>query len=374
MTAREDRDLEATRSQIEAWLRTQLPDAQELTLSELGASSGGLSSETLFCEVSWNENGAPRNKRLVLRIRPDGHHVIPDPDLMLQYELMKRLADRSIAPVPAVWLAEPEGSVIGTPFFFMEELTGTILLPGAAQPANPTTQTTGASWSATDLDRIYDNALRVLVDIHQADWQDGFEFAGWPGETALDGTINQVKRWYEVAKRGRDLGVIDVGLQWVVEHQPASTECCLCWGDARPGNLVIADDLSVAGVLDWEMAVLGPPEADLGWWLMFEEVAFHGFRPGPWPEGVPDRETTIAKYEKLLGRPVEDIHYYEILAAFRLAVINVRLLELGAYGPMSEGWILEDTEDRMIINDPFTRLLARWLELDVSGVPVGVVG
>jgi aminoglycoside phosphotransferase (APT) family kinase protein len=372
MTAREDRDLEATRTQIEAWLRTQLPEAQGVALSELRAASGGLSSETLFCGVSWSENGATHAKRLVLRIRPDGHHVIPDPDLMLQYEIMRRLEERSVVPVPAVWLAEPEGSVIGTPFFFMEELAGSILLPSAPQPANPTTESTGPSWSPEDLDQIYDNALDVLATLHKADWHDGFEFVGWPGQTALDGTINQVKRWYEVAKRGRNLGVIDVGMNWVLEHQPASTDCCLCWGDARPGNLVIADDLSIAGVLDWEMAVLGPPEADFGWWLMFEEVAFNGFTSSR-PDGVPDREETIAKYEKRLGRPVEDIHYYEILAAFRLAVINVRLLELGAYGPLSEGWILEDTDERMVINDPFTRLLARWLDLDVSGVPADAV-
>jgi aminoglycoside phosphotransferase (APT) family kinase protein len=135
--------------------------------------------------------------------------------------------------------------------------------------------------------------------------------------------------------------------------------------------MVVAPDLSIAAVLDWEMAVLGPPELDLGWWLMFEKVAFEGFRTGvPWPDGVPDRATTIARYEVLLGRPDNDIHYYEILAALKLAIINIRLLELGAYGPIAEGWILEQTEDRMIIGDPFTRLLATWLDLDPTGEPV----
>jgi aminoglycoside phosphotransferase (APT) family kinase protein len=373
MPAGEARDLAATRAQIEAWLGTRVEGATDLRLSEFRSAPGGLSSETLFCEASWNEDGTEHHKRLVLRIRPDGHHVIPDPDLMLQYELMKRMESQNV-PVPSVWLAEPDGSVIGAPFFFMEELQGTILLPGHPQPANPDRAPSGPAWSPDDISQIYDNALQVLADLHKVDWRDGFEFVRWPGETALDGIISQVTRWYDVAKRDRDLGVVDAGMAWVLEHQPASTDCCVCWGDARPGNLVIADDLSIAGVLDWEMAVLGPPEADFGWWLMFEEVAFHGFVDGPWPDGVPDRDASIAIYEKFLGRPVEDLRYYEILAAFRLAVINVRLLELGAYGPLADGWILEDTEERMIINDPFTRLLARWLDLDVAGVPVGAAG
>ena len=160
-------------------------------------------------------------------------------------------------------------------------------------------------------------------------------------------------------------------MQWVIENKPENPDCCICWGDARPGNLIIADDLSVATVLDWEMAVLGPPEADFGWWLMFEEVAFNRFQIGARPEGVPDREGMIALYEKHSGRPLRDIRYYEILAAFRLACINVRLLELGAYGPMAEAWTVESTEDRMIITDPFTSLLAEWLGLDVWGSPAG---
>ena len=39
-----------------------------------------------------------------------------------------------------------------------------------------------------------------------------------------------------------------------------------CWGDARIGNMIFRDGRCVA-VLDWEMATLGPPQMDLGWFL-----------------------------------------------------------------------------------------------------------
>jgi aminoglycoside phosphotransferase (APT) family kinase protein len=345
-------------------MATQLTDASDISLSSLISANGGLSSETLFCRAKWTHDGAVHTKRLVLRIRPEGHEVIPDPNAMHQYLIMKTLGERSPVPVPQVWLADAEGSVIGTQFFLMEEVHGTVLLPAAPQAAHP--ESVPATWQAEDLATIYDNAISILADIHKVDPRSDFEFLRWPGATALDGVLAQTKHWYEWARRGRQVGVIDVAMRWTLDNKPDNHECVLCWGDARPGNMVVAPDLSIAAVLDWEMAVLGPPEADLGWWLMFEKVAFNGFRMDC-PDGVPDRETTIARYEQQLGRPVQNIHYYEILAALRLAIINIRLLELDAYGPMADGWILNSSDDRMIIGDPFTRLLSSWLSLDVTG-------
>lgn len=363
-----ERDPERMHAQIEAWLRTQVEGAEDLTLSDFRSASGGLSSETYFCRASWHEAGQHYDKQLVLRVQPDHNQVVPDPSAMFQFRLMKAMGDHSAVPVPGVWWPEPDGTVIGSPFFFMEEVKGTILLPGAPQPAHPD-DVPSAKWEADELAKIYDNALVALAAIHEADVADGFEFLRWEGATALDGLLAQVGHWYEWAGRGRSLGVIDHAMAWVVENKPANDGCCVCWGDARPGNMVVGDDLSIAAVLDWEMAVLGPPEADLGWWLMFEEVAFEGFQM-PRPDGVPDRTATIARYEALTGRSVQDIHYFEILAAFRLAVINVRLLELGAYGEMAEGWIVTQDDGQMIINDPFTRLLAAWLDRDVTGAPL----
>jgi aminoglycoside phosphotransferase (APT) family kinase protein len=355
------------RSAVERWIPSQIPDARDVTLSELTAATGGLSSETLFCEARWTEHGQQLERKLVLRLQPDQHLVVPDADVIRQYKLMKALGETTPLPIPAVPFAEPEGSVIGVPFFAMQEVEGTILLPGNPQPAHPNGNATAPVWSGGQLADIYDGALSVLATLHKVELTDAFDFLGRPKGTALDETISQAKHWYEWAKNGRDLGVIDVAMEWVLENLPEHPDCSICWGDARPGNLIVADDLSIAAVLDWEMAVLGPPEVDLGWWLMFEKVAFEGFRTIELPDGVPTREETISRYEELLGRSVRDIHFYEILAAFRLAVINVRLLELDAYGPISAGWILKQDEHRMIIGDPFTRLLAFWLDLEVPG-------
>ena len=72
------------------------------------------------------------------------------------------------------------------------------------------------------------------------------------------------------------------------------------------------------------MAVLGPPELDLGWYLFLERTALQ--YAGQLP-GFPDRDGTIAAYEQRLGRPVRDIDWYEAWGGFRAACIQVRLAE-----------------------------------------------
>ena len=45
----------------------------------------------------------------------------------------------------------------------------------------------------------------------------------------------------------------------------------LCWGDARIGN-VLYRDFEPVGVLDWEMAAIGPRELDVSWMVFAHQV------------------------------------------------------------------------------------------------------
>jgi aminoglycoside phosphotransferase (APT) family kinase protein len=80
-------------------------------------------------------------------------------------------------------------------------------------------------------------------------------------------------------------------------------------------------------VLDWEMVTLGPPEADLSWWLAFHR-SWTEFRGIPDLPGFLDRDATIAFYEDVAGRPVRSFHYYEVWSAYRLAVIMRRFEDM----------------------------------------------
>jgi len=124
---------------------------------------------------------------------------------------------------------------------------------------------------------------------------------------------------------------------------------------------MFADDLSVAAVIDWEAAAIGPGEIDLGWWLMFDELFSVGFG-APRLRGLPTREQTIAIYENTAGRKVVDIEYFEILALLKLAIISTR----GADRQIRLGKI--PATSQAYLNNPTTARLAAKLGLHVPEV------
>jgi aminoglycoside phosphotransferase (APT) family kinase protein len=93
----------------------------------------------------------------------------------------------------------------------------------------------------------------------------------------------------------------------------------LLWGDARPGNIIFADDLSVAAVLDWEMATVGPREADVGWWLMMDDYARRGAE-GDVLDGFLSSAELVDCYGLTGGRRLDDLAFWTLLASIRLAI------------------------------------------------------
>jgi aminoglycoside phosphotransferase (APT) family kinase protein len=137
-----------------------------------------------------------------------------------------------------------------------------------------------------------------------------------------------VEDWYEWARQSRGFPTVGRAIRYLRDNQPADALIGVSWGDSRPGNIIFNPaDQTVASILDWELASLGPPETDLAWWLMFERVFTHMVPVNP-PEGVPDRSETIATYEQFLGHPVGDMHYYDVLAWSRFAVTAIRHVDL----------------------------------------------
>jgi aminoglycoside phosphotransferase (APT) family kinase protein len=142
------------------------------------------------------------------------------------------------------------------------------------------------------------------------------------------------------------------------QHVPDLDDATLSWGDARPGNLLYAEDGSVAAVLDWEMAALAPAEVDLGWWVFMEE--FYSTRNGvPMLEGVPGEAAVVARWEQLLGRTARDLHWFKVLAAVRMGLVMLRSRDQ----QVARGVLGPDATTHT--HNPVTQQLAVWLDLPV---------
>jgi aminoglycoside phosphotransferase (APT) family kinase protein len=318
------RDPDDLKRTLEHWLGDQL-GANPVTVDDIVVPKAGYSNETILGRARWAErSGEERERRFVLRIQPSGHQVYVEPDALRQARVVQNLAGR--VPVPPVWLIEPDASVLGGPFFLMDLVEGRI--PSDVPSWHKRGWTT--ELSPEDRGRLYDNGLKCLAALHAVDWSGDLAFLQPSGTgTPLDRFLAHVEHWYEWCAPVRRFGadVIDAAMAHVLAHRPSTNGGVIIWGDARPGNIIFADDLTVAAMIDWEAASIGPPEFDLAWWLMFEEFLCEaqGIRR---LDGVPGRAGTIGRYEELLGRPLVDVRYFQVLAALVLSLINSRLADL----------------------------------------------
>jgi aminoglycoside phosphotransferase (APT) family kinase protein len=152
------------------------------------------------------------------------------------------------------------------------------------------------------------------------------EVASRSGATTLAAELSWWSEYLDWAADGSPPAALREARAWCAENVPADEpEPALCWGDVRIPNVVFDDDFRPRAVLDWEMATIGPPELDIGWFLVIHGMttAVTGDLPG-----FRDRDDVLRVYESKLGRALRDLRWYEAWAAFRAAAIMVRLARL----------------------------------------------
>lgn len=158
-------------------------------------------------------------------------------------------------------------------------------------------------------ERLVGQCGRALAAIHATPVED----------LPLPGPVDQLDHWTSIL---RSLGQDQPGLEFAVaelaQTRPPPTSVCLVHGDFRLGNLIVADD-GLAAVIDWELAFLGDPLADLGWlscraWRFGGEGAV---------AGLGDRRSLIEAYEAASGHSVELEHllWWERFACLRWGII-----------------------------------------------------
>jgi len=360
MAVKNTTDPGAARRALTRWLATKLHAVDGPQISELSVpSSSGLSNETLLFSVAWTHNGVSHDERLVARVQPTGPAVHPDYDLAAEAALLRTLSSTATVPVPRVRWHESDPKVLGAPFIVMDHVQGRV-------PSDDPPYTT-AGWvldlSAQQRATLSGNAIAILANIHQIDWRaNNLGFLNRPqyGAIGLDQQLGYIEHAYRWTAGNDTNPTVEAAFEWVKRNRPTDPQpLVLNWGDARIGNMLFADDLTVAAVLDWEMATIASPEMDLGWWLFLQRHHTEGIG-APLPPGILSRDQTISRYADLSGFTADNIDYYEIFATLRGAI---QMQRTGAL-LIDAGFLPADSPIKTA--NPANLLLAELLDLPAS--------
>ncbi|WP_158566953.1 phosphotransferase family protein [Actinomadura craniellae] len=336
----DQRDPEVTRTVLNRWLAGRLPGAEVERLQTPATS--GFSAETIMFSAG--------GRGFVAKVAPTNYQIFPEPRFEEQYRLLAELRRRGL-PVPEVFWYEPDASLLGAPFLVMGAISGRA--PSDMPPYHMEGWVTEIS--PAERSAMWDNGLVAMAAVH-AQPVAGLEYVDQTGygPTGLRQRLGYWDHYLHWAYAGK-VPVAERALEWLRAHQPPEPhEPRLLWGDSRIGNILFVDG-AVAGVLDWEMATLGQPEEDLAWYLYLDRHHGEGVGAERLP-GFPTARETVARYTGLLGRPLADLEYYEVLSGLKFAAVMARI------GQLMISYGLVPADDPFPHTNTATRLLATVLE------------
>ena len=250
----------------------------------------------------------------VLRRPPLGHVLATAHDMAREYRVLSALAPTAV-PVPRVYLLCQDPEVIGAPFYLMQRVEGTVYREKSQTAHLTEGRARALSWALVD----------VLADLHAVDPSAvGLADFGRP-----DGFLErQVARWGKqlAASRSREVPGIDALHGALGDTVPVSQRAAIVHGDYRLDNAIVDAEDRIAAVLDWEMATLGDPLADLGllcvYWTELDTMG-GGVLPSAVDSGAgfPGQGELVERYARRSGLDVGPLPWYIAFGYFKLAVI-----------------------------------------------------
>ena len=138
----------------------------------------------------------------------------------------------------------------------------------------------------------------------------------------------QVRRWHDQWTRvqTRPLADIDTLHAKLASACPAESGASIVHGDYRIDNAILDPDDpgTVRAIVDWELATLGDPLADLGLHLVYSDPAFAPVLSGSaasTSDRLPTAADLVERYAEVSGRDLGRLEFYLGLGYFKIAVI-----------------------------------------------------
>lgn len=308
---------------VDSWAEARLLDAPPLIVREglrdaLGADSlpevrridAGHSNPTFLVENA--------GTRAILRRPPRPPFAPKAHDVLREHRILAALRTQPVrAPRPILACADPK--VIGAPFYLMEALDGLVLRDVPPAPLDTPREHARAATELVD----------ALVELHAAPAGDAGMGRAGRGATYLE---RQVALWsgqWTRLRRIRHIPALDEVARRLGATRPSSPRVAIVHGDYKLDNVLFAPSApaQLVAILDWEMATLGDPLADIGYltatWVDPGEPAdrIGGLSSVTAQAGFPTRRELADRYAAASGLPLDALSWYQALALWKLAIL-----------------------------------------------------
>lgn len=269
--------------------------------------------------------------RWILRRPPLGDRLPGTHDMAREYRVMAGLAGTAV-PVPQVLHLDENGAAFGAPFCLMVEVPGIVIR----------SREESAALSERHRRQLSEHLVDTLAELHRVDpVEAGLEHLG----RAQGYLERQVARWVRQyrAVRVRSLPQVEQIAETLSADVPRNGLTAIIHGDYRLDNVMLdgPDRPSIAAVLDWEMATIGDPLADLATLVMFWDEVDQPFNPiSGGLTALPSfysRAEVLQRYAEVSGTPFDDIDWYLVFVQFRLAVILEQIHARSLEGHLPDG-------------------------------------
>jgi aminoglycoside phosphotransferase (APT) family kinase protein len=308
--------------ELEAFLDAQGLGAGPATARRIG---DGASNLTYLVE----RDGARVGQR-----RPPPPPLPPSAHDMVREARIQICLAKGGVRVPRILAVCEDEDVIGAPFYLMEEVVGAVV-SDSVPPELDTPE---------ERRRLGGELVDALAELHAVDYRAcRLETLGKP-----TGYLErQLRRWsglWEV-NATRELGAcLEIG-ERLKATMPESPSATVVHGDYRFGNVMVAPDAParLVAILDWEMATIGDPLADLGYLVV--SWSEPGAREHPLllsrvteRPGFPLRDELIERYAAKTGRDVSSLRWYEAFALWKASVFCEAIYRRFIRGERDDPW------------------------------------
>ena len=293
-------NLKFDEKRLQEWFGDNVPSAGKI--EKIAQFKGGQSNPTYKITSEGQE--------FVLRRKPPGILLPSAHAVDREYKVITALQNTEV-PVPKTYGLCEDEDVIGTSFFVMDFLDGSIYWDLLLADKSPKKRT-----------EIYASKNKVIAELHKVNYENvGLSNYGKPGNYIA----RQVSRWTKqyLASETESIPAMNNLIDWLPPNIPDEDETSIVHGDYRLDNMVFNANNNVMGVLDWELSTLGHPIADFNYhcisWRNIPQLADQKFCS---ENGIPTEEEYISMYSKHTGKKLDEHwEFYTIFNIFKLAGI-----------------------------------------------------